>query len=267
MFDEPFVVTVEVVPPQGPCPAETLSALESLAVRPFYGFSVASNPLAKARMSALALCALIRLRIGKTAILHVTTRDHNRLSLQGELWGARALGIETVLAASGDFMALGDRRRTTTVRDIDVYDLVRMARQAEMNTGVVFDAHPERGGLAGAVDHLKRKVAAGAQFAVTQPVFDRKAADELAEATRDVGIPVIMGLLPLRTARHAEFLNAKVTGIVVPASLRRGMRNAGDPSAAGTGNAREMLAAARERFGGVCIMPPFGHYEVLLDIL
>jgi methylenetetrahydrofolate reductase (NADH) len=267
MFDEPFVVTIEVVPPQGPCPAKILSALESLATRPFYGFSVASNPVARACMSALALCTMIRQRTRKPTILHVTTRDQNRLSLQGELWGARALGIETVLVATGDFVAAGDRRHTTTVRDADVFDLVRMARQAELRTGVVFDTHPETSGLVDAVDHLKRKVAAGAEFAVTQPVFDRVAADELAEATRDVGIPVIMGVLPLRTARHAEFLHTKVAGIVVPASLRRRMKDASDPTAAGIDNAREMIATARERFCGVCIMPPFGHYDVLLDIL
>jgi len=267
MFDGSFVVTIEVVPPQGSCPQKILSALESLAARPYYGFSVASNPVAKACMSALALCTLIRQRIRKPAILHVTTRDHNRLSLQGELWGARALGIETVMAATGDFVALGERHHTTTVRDVDVYDLVRMARQTGFNTGVVFDSRPETGGLTGAVNHLKRKAAAGAQFAVTQPIFDRMAADELAEATRDVGIPIIMGLLPLRTARHAEFLNTNVSGIVVPAALRRRMRDAADPIAVGVDNAREMITTARERFGGVCIMPPFGHYEVLLDIL
>jgi methylenetetrahydrofolate reductase (NADPH) len=267
MFDGSFVVTIEVVPPQGACAEKILSALESLAVKPYYGFSVASNPVAKACMSALALCTLIRQRIGKPAILHVTTRDHNRLSLQGELWGARALGIETVMAATGDFVALGDRFHTTTVRDADVYDLVRMARQTELNAGVVFDPRPENGGLGGAVNHLKRKVAAGAQFVVTQPVYDRVAADKLAEAIRHVGIPVVMGLLPLRTARHAEFLNAKVAGIDVPAPLRRRMRDAVDPLAVGIDNARDMIAAARERFGGVCIMPPFGHYEVLLDIL
>lgn len=267
MPDPSFTVTIEVVPPAGPDPAKVLDALESLAPLPFYGFSVATNPVARPRMSAMALCAMIRQRTGKPAILHLTTRDHNRLSLQGELWGARALGIDTVMAATGDFVALKDRNHTTTVRDTDVYGLVRMAREAKFQTGVVFDTHPEANGLARAVEHLKRKVAAGAQFAVTQPVYDEPGADEITNATRDIGIPIIMGVLPLRTFRHAQFLHTKVAGIAVPQALRKRMHDAADPVAEGAANAREMMAAARQRFAGACIMPPFDHYEVMESIL
>ncbi|NIV37912.1 MAG: homocysteine methyltransferase, partial [Anaerolineae bacterium] len=106
---EPFTITVEVVPPAGPDPEPILTALGQLAGLTFDGFSVATNPVAKPRMSALALCALIQKRTGRPATLHCTTRDHNRLSIQGLLWGARALGIETVLVATGDYVALGDR--------------------------------------------------------------------------------------------------------------------------------------------------------------
>lgn len=267
MLNGPFTVTIEVVPPGGPDPVKILAALASVAELPFFGFSVASNPVAKPRMSAMALCAMIQQRTKKPAILHLTTRDHNRLSLQGELWGARALGIETVMVATGDFVALKDRGHTTTVRDAGIYDLVRMARKAELRTGVVFDTHPENNGLAGAVDHLKRKVDAGAQFAVTQPVYDEPGADEIADATSAIGIPIIMGILPLRTPRHADFLHTKVAGIAVPDALRQRMHDASDPVAEGATNARELVAAARQRFAGVCIMPPFDHYEVLFDIL
>jgi homocysteine S-methyltransferase len=267
MFDEPFTVTIEVVPPAGPDPEKILGDLESTAELPFFGFSVATNPVAKPRMSAMALCALIQQRTRKPAILHLTTRDHNRLSLQGELWGARALGLETVMAATGDFVALKDQGHTSTVRDASIYELVTMAREAGLHTGVVFDTHPEKNGLARAVDHLKRKVDAGAQFAVTQPVYDEAGADEIARATRLIGIPVIMGILPLRTPRHAEFLHTKVAGIAIPDGLRKRMHDAADPVAEGAANAREMVAAARRRFAGGCIMPPFDHYEVLFDIL
>lgn len=267
MLNEPFVVTIEVVPPDGPSPLKVLAALESVAEQPVSGFSVATNPVAKPRMSAMALCALIQQRTCKPAILHLTTRDHNRLSLQAELWGARALGLETVMVATGDFVALKDRHHTTTVRDADVYELVRMARDTGLKTGVVFDARPETNGLAGAIDHLQRKVAAGAQFVVTQPIYDLAGADQLAEATRAIGIPVNMGVLPLRTARHAEFLHQRVAGIAVPETLRRRMQAAADPVAEGAANARDMVAAARQRFAGVFIMPPFDHYEVLFDIL
>ena len=267
MFNESFVVTIEVVPPDGSDPLIVLSALESLTTLPFFGFSVATNPVAKPRMSAMALCAMIQKRTKKPAILHLTTRDHNRLSLQGELWGAKALGIETVLVATGDFVAFKDRGNTTDVRDTDVYGLVSLAREAGLQTGVVFDTHPENNGLARAVDHLRRKVDAGAQFAVTQPIYDEPGADEIADAIRNIDIPVIMGILPLRTPRHAEFLHTKVAGITVPDLLRQRMHRAADPVAEGAANAREMVDTARTRFAGACIMPPFDHYEVMVDIL
>ena len=267
IFDESFVLTIEVVPPAGPDPQKVLHALESLGNLDFDGFSVATNPVAKARMSAMALCSMIQRRINKPAILHLTTRDHNRLSLQGELWGAKALGIDTVMVATGDFVAFQDRALTTTVRDADVYQLVKMARETGLTTGVVFDIHPETNGLERAVQHLKRKADAGAQFAVTQPIYDEAGADEIAEATHAIGMPMIMGILPLRTPRHADFLHDKVAGIAVPGSLREKMRQASDPVAQGAANAREMVDAARHRFAGDCIMPPFDHYEVMSSIL
>jgi methylenetetrahydrofolate reductase (NADPH) len=265
--DDRFALTVEVVPPVGPDATPLLTALKALAPLTFSGFSVATNPVAKPRMSALALSALIQRRTGRPVCLHCTTRDHNRLSLQALLWGARALGIGTVLVTTGDFVALGDRARTTTVRDIDVFGLVRMAREAALRTGVVLNPHPESGGLAQAVDRLERKGAVGAQFAVTQPLYDIADAQALAQATQHVGIPVLLGILPLRTARHAEFLHHRVAGIAVPAPLRERMRHASDPVAEGVAHARAMLALARDSFAGACIMPPFDHYEVLFPIL
>ena len=156
---------------------------------------------------------------------------------------------------------------TTTVRDADVFELVSMVRDAGLQAGVVLDPHPESSGLKAAVDRLEQKVDAGAQYAVTQPVYDEKTADALAEAVRHIGIPVIMGILPLRTPRHAAFLHDKVAGIEVPQLLHDRMVRAKDPVAAGNANARDMLLFARRRFAGACIMPPFDHYEILPNII
>jgi homocysteine S-methyltransferase len=262
-----FNVLIEVVPPVGADAEPLLSILNTLDELEFHGFSVATNPVARPRMSAMALCALIQQTTGRTAILHCTTRDHNRLSLQSELWGAGALGIPTVMAATGDMVALKERNITTTVRDLDVFSLVRMARDSGLQTGVVLDLHSEISGLKRAIDRLAQKVDAGAQYAVTQPIYDEKTADETAEAVRHIGIPVIMGILPLRTPRHAMFLHDKVAGIAVPQLLRDKMASAKDPIAQGVANARDMLLTARERFAGACVMPPFDHYEILPDIM
>lgn len=262
-----FTVTVEVVSPAGPDAQPLLARLKSIDDLPFNGYSVATNPVAKPRMSALALCALIQRNVGKPATLHCTTRDHNRLSIQSLLWGARALGIGTVLAATGDHVALATGAQTTAVHDIDVYALVRLAREAGLRTGVVLDPHPESNQLEYQVHRLEHKVEAGAQFAVTQPVYDEASARTLHDATQHLGIPVILGTLPLRTARHARFLHYKVAGIAVSSQVRERMEQAADPVAEGMAGAREMLSIAREWFAGACIMPPFDRYEVLFDLL
>ena len=265
--DKRFNIFIEVVPPAGPEAGPLLKRLKDVADLPFAAFSVATNPVAKPRMSAMAVCSKAQQETGKPAILHCTTRDHNRLSLQGELWGAQGLGIQTVLVATGDIVALEHRRITTTVRDTDVFGLVKMARDAGLQTGVVIDPHPESDGLETAIRRLKQKVQAGAQFAVTQPIYDIQAADIMARETHSAGIPIIMGILPLRTARHADFLHQKVAGIAIPGPLLNQMHQAEDALGAGIQNAREMLQGARERFAGACIMPPFDHYEVLHNIL
>jgi homocysteine S-methyltransferase len=262
-----FNTVIEVVPPAGPEVEPLLTLLESLAPLEVAGFSVATNPVAKPRMCAMALCSVIQQKTRRPAVLHCTTRDHNRLSLQGLLWGARALGIETVLITTGDFVALGERAATTTVRDVDLFGLIAMAREAGLYTGVVFDPFLETGSLERAVDHLKAKAQAGAQFVVTQPAYDEAGADLLHQATQGCGLPVVMGILPLRTPRHADFLHEKVSGIVVPAAVREAMHQATDSVQEGNANARHALTLARERFIGACIMPPFDHYEILFDIL
>ena len=262
-----FTITVEVVPPEGPQTEPLLRDLQALKGLPIDGFSVATNPVAKPRMSAMALCALLQQQTGRPAILHCTTRDHNRLSLQGMLWGALALGIETVLVTTGDFVALGDRTITTDVRDMDVCGLVTMARDSGLQTGVVLDPGPESQGLEKPVKRLERKIAAGAQFVVTQPYYDEAGLDELAAATGHIEIPVILGLLPLRTPRHAEFLHQKVAGINVPRQVRERMSHAADPVTEGIANAREVLNLARERFAGACLMPPFDRFNMLMSIL
>jgi methylenetetrahydrofolate reductase (NADPH) len=200
-------------------------------------------------------------------ILHCTTRDHNSLSLQGLLWGARAHGVRTVLAASGDLVALEERHKVSTVRDMDVFGLIRLARDEGLETGAVIDVRGAGERLAVDLERLKRKIEAGAQFAVSQPLFDRRGAESLASISSSLGIPILLGILPPRTARHVEFLSRKVAGIEVPEAVRQRMERAPDAVAEGLVLAREMLDAARELFAGACLMPPFNRFEVLSSML
>jgi methylenetetrahydrofolate reductase (NADPH) len=314
-----FNLEVEVVPPAGPDPEPLLARLEAIARPEVAGFSVATNPLAQARMSALALCVEIQRRTGKPATLHCTTRDHNRLSLQALLWGARALGIGTVLVATGDYVALGEQARTTTVRDVNVYELISLAREAGLQVGVVLDpragpspfrtpglqpgggpprtsrkpgpdpAQPSRrpaqigrtapdepaigegpatrDHLSYQVRRLEKKIEAGAQYVVTQPVYDETSARKLYEATAHLPVPVVLGILPLRSPRHARFLHERVAGITVPVGVQQRLAAAADPVGEGITLAAELVALARRWFAGALLMPPFGHYEVVGNIL
>jgi homocysteine S-methyltransferase len=255
------------VPPAGPDPGPILTDLEAISTLSFDSYSVATNPVAKPHMSALALATLIQQRTGKPAILHCTTRDHNWLSLQGLLWGARALGIQTVLVATGDYVGLQSGGRTTSVRDVDVYGLVSLARSAGLHAGVVLDPRPESGRLDYEVQRLRHKIQSGAQFAVTQPVFDEAGATTLRHATRHIDIPIMLGILPLRSARHARFLNERVSGIAVPQHIQERMEHAPNPASEGIASTREMLTLARRSFTGAFIMPPFGRYTLLREIL
>ena len=262
-----FVTTVEVVPPAGPDASALMEKLKVLDGLSFWGFSVATNPVAKARMNNLAMCTAIGQHSGRPCILHTTTRDHNMLALQGLLWGARQMGITTALVATGDFVALTDRPSVSTVGDMDVYGLTRLARETGLTTGVVFDPNPAKGGLEQAAARLARKAQAGAQFAVTQPVYDRAGAEAVAEAVRASGLPTMLGILPLRSPRHADFLHAKVAGIDVPESIREKMHHAIDPAQTGIDNARHMLGLARELFAGACLMPAFDRFGDLAQLL
>ncbi len=262
-----FIITIEVVPPPDHDPSKLLDNLSGLSKFNPYAFSVASNPVAKPRMSAMAFSSLIQESIKQKAMLHITVRDQNRLGLQSELWGARALGIDTVIVVTGDPSARTSGHPASTVGDVSVFELIEMAQKSGLNTGAVLDFRPEVDGLDHEVVRLEKKVAAGCRFIVTQPVYDESTAARIAEATKELGVPVIMGILPLISPRHAVFLHDKVAGISVPQALRKEMADSKDPVNTGIVQSRQMLALARQYFSGACVMPPFDRFEILAKIL
>ncbi|MCG8642139.1 MAG: methylenetetrahydrofolate reductase [Desulfobacterales bacterium] len=270
LFSDPrqFVVTIEVVPPPGNDPSSLLEKLAGLSNLDFKAFSVASNPVAKPRMSAMAFTHLIQKRCGKKAMLHLTVRDHNRLGLQSELWGAHALGIDTVVAVTGDPSLPRLEEPASTVGDLTVFELIKMAEESGLNTGAVLDFHPEYdGGLDHEAERLKQKVDSGCRFVVTQPVYDESTARKIYIATKDLGVPVMMGILPLLSPRHAIFLHDKVAGIAVPEDLRNEMANSDNPVQTGIIQSRQMLEMAESMFSGACVMPPFDRFDILEKIL
>lgn len=262
-----FLITIEVVPPAGSDSSTLLEKLSDLDRNAFHGFSVASNPVATPRMSAMVFCHEIEQKIQKKAILHCTIRDHNKLALSGELWGAAALGIDTVIAMTGDPAKETGEHVAGFVGDINACELISLARKCGMYTGAVFDFRPEVNGFDFELTRMEKKVAAGCQFVVTQPVYDEATAQKIARAMEPFNIPVIMGILPLLSYRHARFLNDKVDGISVPDDLQAEMEVSKNPVDYGIYQARQMLDQARSLFSGACIMPPFDRFDILKKIL
>jgi methylenetetrahydrofolate reductase (NADPH) len=261
-----FKITLEVVPPAGQNGRALLGKLTAISGLGFDGFSVASNPVATPRMSAMVFSHLLQEQTGKPAILHFTVRDHNRLGLQAEIWGARGLGIDTIIAVTGDPARHNDNT-TTTVNDLNVFELISMATDAELWAGAVLDYRPEVDGLENEIKRIERKAAAGAKFIVTQPVYDEKTALKLHGALSHIEIPVIMGILPLLSHKHAAFLHNKVAGIAIPDALQEEMATTKDPLAAGIRQSRQMLQLAKKLFSGACVMPPFNRFDILPEIL
>lgn len=276
-----FVVSVEIDPPRGANAEKVLKAAAKLQESGVDAVNVADSPMARTRMSCLAVSGLICSQTQIEVILHFTCRDRNLMGLQSDLIGAHALGVRNVLALTGDPPALGDYPNATAVYDVDAIGLVEIISRlnngtdlagnpigsnTEFSIGVAIN--PTIGGLSREIDRLEKKVIAGAQFAMTQPLYDLAVLEEFLERTRHIKIPILLGLLPLQSYRHAEFLHNEVPGIEIPADLRQAMSDAGkDGAQIGIESCRQLLAEARGLVHGAYLMPSFGRYETILKVL
>lgn len=277
------VVTVELDVPRGLDIAAALARAERLARAGIDAVTLAENPLARIRMSNLALAARLQEATGLEAIVHVTGRDRNLLGLHSTLMGAHLLGLRNVLAVTGDPVAVGTEGGASNVFDLNSIGLLKLIDAlnqgrnlygADLGGSTDFLAgcafNPNGADLSGQCLKLEKKVAAGARFVLTQPVFDPAAIGRLLEATGPCGVPVLLGLMPLVGERNAEFLHNEVPGIVIPDEVRRRMRGtAGDSGVrAGMAICRELLTEARRLgVGGYYLIPPFGRVELALELI
>ncbi len=284
-----FVVSVELSAPPGISASKAVEAAAMLkASGKIDAVNIADGPRASARMANLALCAAVQQHTGLETILHVCCRDRNLIGLVSHLLGAHALGLRNLVIITGDPPKLGDYPFATPVYDLDSIGLLRMADRLNRGldpAGKALGPAGQReqtsflmatGAEPGAVDYerelerLHEKKAAGAELVMTQPIYDPRVLERFLDDTRDLGLPILVGLLPLASARNAEFLNAEVPGMRVPDEIRSRMARApeGAPARAeGVRIAREALDAVRRRVQGAYIMPPFGRYQSALDIL
>ncbi len=283
-----FVRLVEIVPPRGFDPARELAGAELLARRGVDAINVPDSPRATARMSAMALCTLIQGRIGIETVLHYTCRDRNLLGIQGDLLGAAALGLKNILCLTGDPPKMGNYPDATAVFDVDAIGLTRVTRA--LNHGLDIGGNPLGGAkeISGSpgftisvaanpgvpdVDHEVRrfayKVEAGAEFAITQPVFDMRLLEQFLRRVEEFRIPVIAGIWPLTSLRNAEFMRNELK-VSMPADIMARMGAHTDKAEAlaeGLKIAQEMLAGVRGAVQGVQVSAPFGKHAAAAEVL
>ncbi len=280
-----FITTVEIVPPRGTDPAPMFDQCRALKAAGVDAVNVPDGPRAQSRMGALLSGLMIEREVGLETVVHYACRDRNLLGMLSDLLGAAAAGLRNLLLVTGDPPKMGPYPDATAVFDIDSIGLTNLV--AQLNRGLDPGRNPLGkptsfvigvGCNPAAVDperELRRlawKVEAGAEFAITQPVFDVAQLDRFLKQVESFKIPIIAGIWPLVSLRNAEFLANEVPGVTVPESVLTRMRIASDQGkeaalAEGVAIGREMLAAVRDRVQGAQVSAPLGRVPVVLDVL
>jgi len=277
-----FVVSVEVNPPVGLDLGRALDAVGMLKAGGVDVINIADGARAQARMSNLAMALRVQER-GMETILHVCGRDRNLLGTLAHLMGAHELGIKNLVIITGDPPKMGDFPDASAVYDLDSIGILKLA--SRLNHGVdpggkllgsatsfvlATGAEPAALNYEREIQRLRLKKEAGAELVMTQPVYDPAVLGKFLDDIAPLGLPVLVGLLPLASYRNAEFLHNEVPGMQVPEAIRERMRKAGGGAAGrkeGVAIAREMLAQVKDRVQGAYIMPPLERYELALEVI
>ena len=277
-----FVALVEIVPPKGIDCTRELEGAAMLHALGVDAINVPDSPRASARMSAQSLCVLIQQKVGVETVLHYTCRDRNVLSMQGDLLGASSIGLRNILCLTGDPPKLGNYPDATAVFDLDAIGLVRLVDGLNhgldlgrnligASTGFTMSvaANPGVADIDHEIRRFAYKVEAGAEFCITQPVFDLRLLEEFLRRIEEFRIPVIAGIWPLTSLKNADFMK-KDLKVSMPDEIMARMAAAGSPEesrAEGIRIAQEMLAYARPMVQGVQVSAPFGKYTAAAQVL
>ena len=276
------VITVELDPPKGLDCSRVLEGSRILRDAGADAINLAENPLSRVRMGNIALAELIQREVGIEVIVHVTCRDRNLIGLQSELMGASLLGIRSILAVTGDPASMGEQSGASSVFDLNSFGLIALLRglnsglngagnSIDRGTGFTIGAafNPNVRNMEAQVARLEKKIANGAQFVQTQPLFDLEKLDTMLQLTKRLPLPILPGILPLVSERNTEFLHNEVPGITIPDEIRDRMRGKGKEEGLreGLAIAREFIDAARNRVGGFYLIPPFGNYRIAAELV
>ena len=278
-----FLTAVEMDVPRGLGIEKLLKGAQKLKEAGTDVVNISDGARARLRMNPTAVATILQNQVGIEVVMHFACRDRNLLAIQSDLLGAHALGVRNILAVTGDPANIGDYPSATSVFDIDSIGLCRVL--ARFNEGIDLAGYsvgvqcgftvtcaynPLAADIDEENDRLRRKVEAGAMAIYTQPVFDVAHVDLCAAAADRLGVPVLVGVLPLRSARHAEFMHNEVPGIVIPADLRSRIANAASDEEAleiGIAEAQRLAIHAQSVARGLYLMPPFGSAQMALRVL
>jgi homocysteine S-methyltransferase len=276
-----FVVSVELDPPRGLNPRKALEGAAYLKSLGADCINIGDSPMARVRMSAIALAVLIQQQVGIETIIHFTSRDRNLMAIQSDLLGAHALGIRNVIALTGDPPSSGEYARATGVWDVDSIGFIRILKMLNSGTDwagnsigkgtdffVACAANPTADNVDLELERVRRKVEAGADVLMTQQIYSAAILESFLERLGPINIPVLVGIMPLQSSKHAEFIHNELAGVFVPEDVRERMRRAGENGVAeGLAQARELLEACRPLVQGTYLVPSFGRYEVVGELV
>ncbi len=277
-----FVVSVELTAPPGSDLAKTKQQVSELAAGGVDIVNIADGPRASARMANVAVCARLKAETAAEPILHVCARDRSFLGLVAHLLGAQGLGLRNLVIITGDPPKMGDYPFSTPVYDVDSIGLLRIA--AGLNGGIdpagkeceptsfvlATGAEPAAHDRDRELRRLEEKRDAGAELVMTQPVYDPRTLERFLDDVKALGLPVLVGILPLASHRNAEFLHHEVPGMSIPREYRDRMAKVSQGPAAraeGIKIAQEALAAVKKRVAGAYVMPPFNRVDAALSVL
>lgn len=275
-----FIFTVEISPPKGIELEKTKEGVKLLKEAGADTVNIADSPMARVRISPIALAHILKEELGMESILHFTCRDRNLISLQSELLGAAALGVKNVLALTGDPPSIGDHPQAKPVFDVNSEGLVLIL--SRLNNGTDYMGNPigkatnftigvalnlNADDLGKEIEKLKHKIENGAHFIETQPIYEPETLERFFEKVDFKLPPILGGILPLRSSRHAEFLHNEVPGITIPDKIRERMRSSKEPAKEGVEIACEIVEKIKHMVSGIYIMPPFEKYEMAVEII
>ncbi len=276
-----FMTSVELDIPRGLDMSSVIEGARYLHQRGIDAIDITDGARARLRMSPVAISAQVQREVGIETMTHIAARDRNMIGLQSDLLGAHAFGLRNILCITGDPTSIGDYPHATSVFDVDSVGLIRAVRSMNESRDLLGNsigehtsffiacaANPIADDMEKELEKLERKAEAGVHCIFTQPIYEMKTLESFLKRIEHLHVFLMLGVLPLRGAKHAEFLHNEVPGMKIPEGIREKMRNAGDRGPAiGIEIAKSFLKEAKPLVAGAYMMPPFQKYQIVDELL